>query len=55
MLKNVLPKVLFVAGIVAIIAAGNYYFPEAPGSVQAKEAQQEPQPETQDPSDEQSE
>jgi hypothetical protein len=51
MLKNVLPKVLFVAGIVAIIAAGNYYFPEAPGTVQAKEAQQH----TQEQSDEQSE
>lgn len=54
MLKNVLPKVLFVAGIVAIIAAGNYYFPEAPGVVQAKEAK-EAQQDTQEQSDEQSE
>lgn len=55
MLKNVLPKVLFVAGIVAIIAAGNYYFPEAPGSVQAKESQQELPEEPQEQIDEQSE
>lgn len=30
MLKNVLPKVLFVAGIVGTIVLGNYFFKEAP-------------------------
>lgn len=44
MLKNVLPKILFVAAIVAIIAAGNYFFDEQPHAavVKTKPAVEEP-------------
>ncbi len=44
MLKNVLPKILFVAAIVAIIAAGNYFFEEEPHAavVKTKPAVEEP-------------
>ncbi len=48
MLKSVLPKVLFVAAIVGIIAAGNYFFKEDPVTVAVKAAPAE----SQEPSDE---
>lgn len=51
MLKNVLPKVLFVAAIVGIIAAGNYFFKEEATTTPVATAQAEPQ----EQSDEQSE
>lgn len=38
MLKNVLPKVLFVAGIVGIIAVGNYFFKEVPVDTPAEQS-----------------
>ena len=38
MLKNVFPKVLFVAGIVGIIFLGNYFFKEAPSTPVVKSA-----------------
>ena len=47
MLKSVLPKVLFVAAIVGIIAAGNYFFKEDPVTVAVKAPA-----ESQEPSDE---
>jgi hypothetical protein len=32
MIKDVLPKVLFIVAIVGIIAAGNYFFKEEPST-----------------------
>jgi len=52
MLKSVLPKVLFVAAIVGIIAAGNYFFKEDPATVVAAAKPATAEAEPQEPSDE---
>lgn len=51
MLKNVLPKILFVAAIVGIIAAGNYFFEEEPHAavIKTKPATVEEEPAADEP------